>query len=303
MKPNHKIIQGIISTTFAIASAITMPAEAVTLKITIENLAPSQGAIVTPLWFGFHDGGFDTFTPGNIASTGIEHIAEDGYTGLENQLPGFENLGIDPNNFIIPLNNTISGIFANSNGGTQGILSTEQNPFIGFFPGETNSTLINLSGNINQNRFFSYAAMYFPSNDAFIADENPIEIFDAKGKFIGANFIISGNQVWDAGTEINDESLANVPFTLPQIAQGIEENGTIQRHPGFLPIGSGGILDFFGGAFANSDPTTPNYQVARIKIEKVPEASTNVGLLILGLTFIGRLGLKKIAQITHIRRG
>ena len=292
--------KGIIAKTCAIASTIAIPtvAKAVTLKLTIENIAPQQGALVTPVWYGFHDGSFDTFNPNSPASTGIEHIAEDGYTGLENRLPGFENLGIDVNNFVIPLDNTISGLFANSNEGTQGILSSEENPFFGLFPGQSNSTLINLDGNLAQNRFFSYAAMFFPSNDAFIADENPLEIFDAEGNFIGANFIVSGSQVWDAGTEVNDESLANVPFTLPQIGQGVEENGTIQRHPGFRPRGTGGVLDSANGLFTNADFTTPGYQIARIKIEKVsvPEPNISAGLLVLGATFLAGYRLRRQAN-------
>ena len=114
--------KGIIATTCAIASTIATPsvAKAVTLKLTIENIAPQQGALVTPVWYGFHDGSFNTFDLGSPASTGIEHVAEDGYTGLENRLPGFDDLGIDVNNFIIPLENTISGLFSNSNEGTQG---------------------------------------------------------------------------------------------------------------------------------------------------------------------------------------
>ena len=39
--------------------------------------------------------------------------------------------------------------------------------------------------------------MLFPSNDAFLVNDDPtqIEIFDAEGNFIGAEFIITGNQV------------------------------------------------------------------------------------------------------------
>jgi len=292
--------KGLIATTCAIASTIAIPtvAKAVTLKLTIENIAPQQGALVTPVWYGFHDGSFNTFDLDSPASTGIEHIAEDGYTGLENRLPGFENLGIDVNNFIIPLENTISGLFSNSNEGTQDILSSEENPFFGLFPGQSNSTLINLNGNLAKNRFFSYAAMFFPNNDAFIADENPLEIFDSEGNFLGADFIISGSQVWDAGTEVNDESLANVPFTLPQIGQGVEENETIQRHPGFRPRGTGGVLDSANGLFTNADFTAPDYQIARIKIEKVsvPEPGISVGLLVFGATFLAGYRLRRKAN-------
>lgn len=282
----HRNVLATIVALGAIATA--SPATAATLKITVENIGPVGGGVATPLWFGFHDGSFNTFDAGAPASPGIEHIAEDGFTGLENNLPVFEN--VDFSNFIIPPDETIASIFSNSsagnNGGVQGILSSQENPIFGFFPGQTNSVKVKLNGNSANHRFFSYAAMYFPSNDAFIADENPIEIFDSSGKFIGTDFIIAGNQVWDAGTEINDEDFSNVPFTLAEVAQGNDENGTIQLHAGFQPRGTGGVLDFISSngipIFANADFTAPNYQVARIKVEKVPEPSTVVSLLAVG---------------------
>ena len=62
----------------------------VTLQITIENLAPQQGSILTPVWVATHDGSFDTFDEGKTASSGIELVAEEGLTGLEaTKIPNF----------------------------------------------------------------------------------------------------------------------------------------------------------------------------------------------------------------------
>ncbi len=48
------------------------------LTIEIENLAPTKGTLLTPVWFGFHNGTFDTYDRGRPASLGVERIAEDG---------------------------------------------------------------------------------------------------------------------------------------------------------------------------------------------------------------------------------
>ncbi|NEP30711.1 MULTISPECIES: spondin domain-containing protein [unclassified Moorena] len=273
-----------VGSTVSIAST----ANAVTLKVTVENLTPENGGVVTPVWFGFHDGSFDSFNIGESASSGIEALAEDAITGLEATVPGlvesFIELGLDPND-VPPQSSLIAGLFADSaaaqNGGVQGIVVDLDSP-LGLFSGDVVSTKIKLDEDLASNSFFSYGAMYFPSNDAFIANDNPIAIFDGDGKFIGADFIVLGDQVWDAGTEVNDENPLNVPFDLAVVGDGIDENGLVLPHPGFLPAGSGGVLDFGDGLFANADFTTPGFQVARITIEKVPEPATITGLLLLG---------------------
>jgi hypothetical protein len=283
-----------IATIMAIASTLALPsiAAAVNIKITVDSLTPAAGGIVTPLWYSFHDGSFNTFDLGAPASTGIEHIAEDGFTGLESPetLNFLISQGLDPND-IFPREETLAGIFdsssASQNGGIQNFIAAR--PF-GFRPGETASQTLILN-NSDRNRYFSYAAMYFPSNDAFIGDETGVEIFDDRGNFIGADFTIYGSNIWDAGTEINDENPSNVPYTLDLTGDGITETGVVARHQGFLPTSSGGVLDFGGGVFANSnfDATTP---IARIRIERVedevsvPEPNITIGLLLLLTIFL-----------------
>jgi hypothetical protein len=71
------------------------------------------------------------------------------------------------------------------------------------FPGATQSVVLSLDPTAN--RYFSYLAMVVPSNDAFIGNDNPtvVELFDAGGGFVGADFTLTGNRIWDAGTEVN----------------------------------------------------------------------------------------------------
>jgi len=247
-------------------------ADPVRLTVSVKNLAPPTGAIITPFWFGLHDGSFNTFDAGDPASPAVEIIAEDGFIGLEGftpDFPPFTGTGFEgadaANSPLVPL--SIATQFANSPAGErglQGILTPEGNP-LGIFPGDRASQSLTVFDPASS-RFFSYGAMVFPSNDAFIADLDPVELFDEDGNFIGANFLILGDEVWDAGTEVNDELLENIPFTLEQVAQGTPENGTIQLHEGFLPPGEGGIVDLLEGAFALSDFTTPGYEVAQVQV-------------------------------------
>ena len=70
----------------------------------------------------------------------------------------------------------------------------------------------------------------------------------------------------------------------------VDENGVVEIHPGFNPVGSGGILD--APPFANADFKADSYQVARIRVElveddtqAVPEPTTPLGLLAVGGVF------------------
>jgi len=242
----------------------------VRLTVSVRNLGPDQGAVVTPFWFGLHDGSFNTFDPGSPASPAIEIVAEEGLIGLEGVTPdypsfagtGFE--GVDLTAIpVLPL--AIASQFANSPAGErglQGIIAPDGSP-LGIFPGQQGSRTLTVY-DPDSSRFLSYAAMLFPSNDAFIGDVEPVELFDADGNFIGANFTILGSQVWDAGTEVNDEQLASLPFGAEGVLQGTPEGGVIQIHPGLLPPGEGGIVDIPG--FANADFAAPGYAAAYVQV-------------------------------------
>jgi len=226
-------------------------AHATEVRVTVTNLAPTQGTFLTPVWFGFHNGGFDIYDNGTPSSMGLERIAEDGSVG--------------------PIG---SAFTASGFGEAQGVL----NGLGPIGPGASTSktATISLAG-----RFFSYASMVIPSNDAFIANGNPLafDLFDGVGNFVGADFVVLGSNVLDAGTEVNDEIPANTAFfgqATPNT--GADENGVVRLHPGFNPVGSGGILD--SSMFANADFHQTGYQIARIQVEVVPEPATVVCMAI-----------------------
>jgi len=214
------------------------------LSVSIENRAPQSGTNITPVWVGFHNGGFDTYDRGAASSPGLERLAEDGNNGIISQ--EFQDSGF---------------------GDVDGTVGSAP-----VAPGTTVREEFTVDA--SQGRYFNYASMVLPSNDTFVANGNPlaIEIFDEDGNFIGAEFTVTGSQVLDAGTEVNDEIPANTAFFgQMEPDTGVEQNGTVQLATGFKPVGSGGILD--APRFANADYTAPGYEVARIRIANLVEGS------------------------------
>jgi hypothetical protein len=259
---------------------VTSVASAATLKVSVENLAPQNGTLLTPLWVGFHDGGFDIYDRGVSLDLfpGTESLVEDGAT--QQISDRFTAVGAGQT----------QGTILGTMGANAGPIDT----------GEIATLFFEIDPTHPSNRFFSYASMVIPSNDAFIANGNPTAhpIFDEAGNFLGADFIELGSDVLDGGTEVNDES----PITTAFFGQAapdtsVDENGVVALHPGFNPVGSGGILD--SPQFANADFKAEGYQIARIRVElvddnpqAVPEPTTILGLLAMGSVF----GLKRLQR-------
>ncbi|MGB3511132.1 MAG: spondin domain-containing protein [Microcoleaceae cyanobacterium] len=221
-----------------------------TVTVTIENSAPENGAFFSSTWAAFHDGSFDIFNPGEAGEAFLEGLAEDANTA------------------------DITTAFADSGAGVQQTIPGPTGDLNDFISGDTASAQFIVDD--GSDRYFSYGSMILPSNDAFIANGDPVafEIFDEDGNFVlEDDIIVSGARVWDAGTEVNDEIPENTA-ALGQAAPntGEDENGTVELHPGF--IGSvregsdelGNILS--SDDFSEADFTTENdgedYQIARI---------------------------------------
>lgn len=259
MSMNRFVVSGIVT-----VAALSLPALAgnTFLQVRVESLAPQNGTFLTPMWVGFHNGTFDTYDSGSAASAALERLAEDGNT--------------DP----LSMSFGLSGA-----GAADGAIA----PGGPFAPGSVAIMNLMLDNNNPNARYFSYASMVIPSNDAFIANGNPLahEIFDAGGNFIGADFIIMGSSVLDAGTEMNDELPMNTAF-FGQMAPntGVNENGVVHAHSGFNAPGSGGILD--DPMFANADFTAGGYQIARISIREVPAPGAAALLGLIGFVARGR---------------
>lgn len=257
-----------------LALSASASALAVSVQVTIENLAPTQGTFLTPVWVGFHDGSFDVYNSGEAASSALERIAEDGTTA--------------------PLS---AAFAATVMGGVDGTIANG-GPIA---PGTSVSQVFNLDSASGLNRYFSYASMIIPSNDAFIANGNPMafSIFSATGVFQGASFVVSGGMILDAGTEVNDEIPAHTAFfgqTMPNT--GIAENGVVGLHPGFLPVGANGILA--AEMFSNADFRAAGYQVARITVSQVPEPAESAAVVAAALGVGALLWRRRAAASTPL---
>lgn len=226
----------------------------VEVRVTIENLAPTDGTLITPVWVGFHDGSIDMFNRGEAASAALERLAEDGDAA--------------------PLS---SAFDATGSGSAQAtILSGGEIP--PFAPGQRASHTVWLDPDAPASRYFSYAAMVIPSNDAFIGNDDPMRhpVFDGAGRFVGGSFTVMGREVWDAGTEVNDEAAMNTAFLGQETPDtGATESGAVMPHAGFKAAGMGGVLDgsFAGFSFSSADFKAAGYAIARITLS-VPQAIT-----------------------------
>ena len=248
----------------AMLAGVHSSALATQVSITVENLTPSGGLYFTPLWVGFHDGTFDSFDLGAMASSSIEAIAEEGAVG------------------------GIRADFASVAGGVDAVVTAPAG-FPGppvFDPGEISSLTIDL--NPASNRYFSFSSMVIPSNDAFIGNDNPMayEIFDATGVFADPlEILVLGNEIWDAGTEVNDGQGA--AFSALG-GTSTDETALISVHSGL-----GSLLGTDTVAGTTIDPvlgdfTQTGFQLARITINAVPEPHVlallglGIGLMVAG---------------------
>ncbi len=217
---------------------VPRPAPAEEFQITIENLGPN---VLTPAPFVSHDAGFDLFSAGMMVSPEIEMLAEDGMTGGVVTLAGA----------------ALGGAVADYGVAGAGPIG----------PGGSATVTIQADA---ARPYLSFASMLAFSNDAFIGwaqGDGAIDLMPGGTPIAGQIMIMPGD-VWDAGTEVNDELAAHVPALGSPAGAGVAENGVLMRpHAGIAGIGDIPISrDWRGGA------------VARITI--VPEPA---GLTLLGL--------------------
>ena len=190
---------------YAVASALVLSgysanafATPVAISVTVTSNAPTGGIILTPLWVGFHNGGFDSYDGGTASSAALEMLAEDGdASGLQSQL--------------------LSDTGGNGVGGTVGGLLSSGDTFTDTFIVDSTSG----------NNYFSYASMLLPTSDYYVANGNPFA-FDISSLLSSSSGSLSFNigtagTVNDAGTEVNNfwTSAGNGLFA----GTGLEDGG------------------------------------------------------------------------------
>ncbi|MCE2966958.1 MAG: spondin domain-containing protein [Phycisphaerales bacterium] len=264
-----KIMKFAIVSLVAIAgSAGLASAQSVELRVTVQNLAPSNSVAFAGLRMGFHNGTFDSFNAGqsafllgqpSIATAPIVSIAEGGTATT--WFPAFA--AAEPNA-------TFGSILRNGPGALR--------------PGETSSGVFTVNPSVN--RFFTFGAMVVPSNDHFIGNDDPMEyqLFDAQGNLAISSISQFGREIWDAGSEATNP--ANAAFLVGGVnANRVDENGVVR-------------FDFMGLNAYNGLTTAAGYtfdrqfgandEIYRISFEIIP-APGAAAMLGLG----GLMGLRR----------
>lgn len=194
--------------TSALALMAAGAASATTIDITFNN-TNSFGFLVTPVYTGLHSGNFDAFDAGSAASAGVEQVAElpvppnlDG----QGNLIAPERLAVEPDS---------QGGFIFGPGGP-------------ILDGESGTLTLDVA-DPTLNRYATFLAMFVPSNDTFLGNDNPFayELFDVAGNLIEQTIEITGASIWDAGTEVNQLFGAAAPGQ--DILLGDTEDGVVTR--------------------------------------------------------------------------
>ena len=249
----------------AVCGLLFLPAGAIAQVVTVSvtNNQPMGGMTFSPLWNAFHDGSFDAFDVGAMASQGVEDIAELG-------------------------NGTQLGVELGAAGVANTLASPSGPP--PFTPGQTNSMNINV-GDPTVNRYFSYGAMVVPSNDLFLGNEGAtdIEVFDAGGNFLGPiTIMVFGSDIWDAGTEVNDFDDGAAFIDGSNATLGTSEGGTVQSF--FSLAGATAYMMDLNGRqtplYTLNDPLESGDLVATITI--TPEPASIAMLAIGGIALVTR---------------
>ena len=241
-----------IGITMAIGTAQAAP---VTVRVTVQNLAPANGIAFAPLRLGFNQGVFDAFNIGTIATAPIISVAEGGSGNA--WFPAFA--AAEP---------------AATTGTVGGLL----------LAGASASSTFTVDAMLNP--FFTFGAMVVPSNDFFIGNDSATQyrLFDANGNLQLASITQTTDDVWDAGSELFDPAAAafvgNNGLRTPQ-------NGVVSFNfaelAGFDGLLTGAGYTFVSGLSAGQD-------IYRISFEVVPAPATLAlaGLAIAGLAVTSR---------------
>lgn len=279
MALNKQVLAGIGFA--AMLAGTTVQASTAQIQVDFTNTAPMGGTIQTPVWVGFHDGSFDTFTTGEAATSGLEALAEDGNTSV------------------------LSGEFAASTmGGVDGQVGMAP---IGPQGSASNTFSVNTDGS---NNYFSYASMLLPSSDFFIGNADPMAV-DLSSLLDGAVSSLSFDvfRVYDAGTEVNDFATspapANVPFGIPggqtMANEGADENSLVS----FVAAAGEGNIDALlaYSNFINADSLSIeainrlNFSgfesIGSFTLTNVSEVPVPGAVFLFGPALLGFLGLRR----------
>jgi len=227
------------------------------LRVTVQNLAPTNSISFAPLRVGFNNGTFDAFDSGQAATAPIISVAEGG-SGID-WFPAFQ--AVDPSALL----------------GT--VVPNPPGPLL---PGASASAEFTVETSVN--RFFTFASMVVPSNDYFIGNDSPTEfmLFDALGNLNISTISQFGRSIWDAGSETDD------PLNAAFLVGGNNDLRTPQN--GVVEFDFAGLGIFNGlttaAGYVFDSQLTADAEIYRISFAIVPEPGS-VTLALSGIVVLG----------------
>ena len=246
------------------AVLVLLAASFVSAQTQIQVEVTTVGPVAIAPFFGaFHDGSYSVFTPGGMASPGLELLAE---LGDPSVLVGNAPANVAAAGF------APGGPFA-PNGGTA-------------------SSIFTVNGSQTN---FSFASMLLPTNDWFIGNSTAIDVSSLVGAAPGASISLSPAMVYDAGTEAEDfmyaPGLPLVGLTPPPGHDPM--GGTVEANPIALVTGADPFAGIPNTLPADFDTTSIDFMggpIATVTLTVVPEPASFSLLAIAGL---GLLGLRR----------
>jgi hypothetical protein len=241
------------------AAPIVAQAGVEQVRVTVENLAPTNSIAFAPFRLGFNNGTFDSFNNGQTPTASIISIAEGG-SGAD-WFPAFA--AADP---------------------TATLGSVVPNPAGPLLPGATGSETFMVDPSVN--RFFTFGAMVVPSNDYFIGNDSPTErmLFDAAGNLSISSITLRARDIWDAGSEV-DGAFGAAFLQGSNNDDRIPDNGVVGFDFADLSIFNG-LTTAAGYTFQSQ--LAADTAVYRISFEIVPEPSSAALLSLAGLLMMRR---------------
>ena len=250
----------------AALSAGPAAADFLDVTVTIQNLAPARSVSFAPLRLGFHNGTYDAFNNGQVASPAIVSIAEGGSGSA--WFPAFA--AADPTATL---------------GSVGGAL----------LPGQTASNTFRVDPLLNP--FFTFATMVLPSNDLFLGNDSPIafRLFNPSGGLALTSISQRGSSIWDAGSEVADP--ANAAFVVGgDNSLRTPQNGVVSFSRSELGVFNG--VQTAGGYTYDNSLLTDSGEIYRISFQATPVPAPPA--VVLGLLAVGGLvARRRLAKPTR----
>lgn len=250
------ITQG-LAVVVSVIAASTAHAEIVQLRVRVENRAPANSISFAPLRVGFHDGTFDVFNLGEVATDPIISIAEGGsgvawFPAFAAQQPNGTSGSVSPGGALVP-----GGV------ATQDFtIDTDVNPF------------------------FTFGSMVVPSNDFFIGNDDGTEyhLFDGNGNLLLNSISQFGSEIWDAGSEV--DIVENAAFVVGGVnANRVQDDGVVEFNFDRLGLFNGLTT---GAGYTFDLQLTGDLEIYRITFEVIPAPGAGMCLGVAGLALATR---------------